>query len=348
MTPLPPADIRRIFVKTVNWVGDAVMVTPALRALRRAFPDAHITLMARPWVGDVYEANPDIDRLWLGDETRSLWWFRQYARRIREAHFDLGVSLPNSFGAAMLLKMGGIPRRLGYSRDARRLLLTHPVPVTTEILEVHQVRYYLNLVGAIADISGASEELVLPLAESAGQNAQDLLQGFGDPGAPLVGVCPGAAFGSAKRWYPERFAQVADALQKEHDARIAIVGSPKEAPICRAVEEAMQRPALNLCGASPLRGLIGLVDRMQLFLCNDSGAMHIAAARQTPLVAVFGPTDWKTTAPWSPAASLVRRENHCPKCPCLLRECPLDHACMDVVSVEDVLAEARRSLASGR
>ena len=333
--------MKRIFVKSVNWVGDAVLTTPALRVLRRTFPEAHITLMARPWVADVFEANPDIDRVWVVDETASIRRFREIAARIRNERFDLGFSFPNSFGAALLMAVGQIARRVGYKRDGRGFLLTDPIPVTPEILKVHQVEYYLNLLRDFCDMEMQLRELVVVPAAGADEHVTRVLEQKGllealEAGAPLVGLCPGATFGTAKRWYPDRFAAVADHLAKKWGAQVVIVGSKGERDVGEQIAARAKSNMAVLSGEIPLRGLIALCSRLRLFVTNDSGAMHVAAGRGVPIVAVFGPTDWLTTAPYHPHAVVVRHDKSCERAPCLLRHCPEDHRCMDCITVEEV------------
>jgi len=336
--------VNRIFVKSVNWVGDAVLVTPALRALRRAFPRAHITLLARPWVADVFEANPDIDRLWTAEESKSFRRFREIAARMRREAFDLGIALPNSFGSALLMAMGRVKRRVGYRRDGRGFLLTDAVAVTPEILKVHQVDYYLHLLRGICDVDAQPRELVVPAAPDADLHVRRVLRDAGvgednrsEGGRPLVGLSPGATFGSAKRWLPERFAAVADYVAQKYAAQVVIAGSKGESAVAKDVARRAKSRVVVLCGLFPLRGVIALCDHLRLLVTNDSGNMHIAAARGVPIVAIFGSTDWVTTAPYHPRAIIVRRATPC--APCLLRHCPpeLEHACMESVTVEDVI-----------
>ena len=337
--------MKRIFVKSVNWVGDAVLATPMLRALRRGFPEAHITLLARPWVADVFEANPDVDRLWVADETASFRRFREIAARLRKERFDLGIALPNSFGAALLMTLGRVRRRVGYRRDARGLLLTDPVPVTPEILRVHQVEYYMNLLQNLCDVGGVERELVVPVAPGARERVDEMLGRHDINGSVrLAAICPGATYGTAKRWIPERFAAVADHIQARWGARVAVVGSESERDIGEEVARQVKHPVAVLSGKMPLRGLIALCERLRLFVTNDSGAMHVAAARGVPLVAVFGPTDWATTAPYGPRAIIVRTDAPCEANPCLQRDCSRDHNCMKSVSVEDVIEAVDRQM----
>lgn len=329
----------RIIVKSVNWVGDAVMVTPALGVLRRGFPDARITLLARPSVADVFLANPDVDDLWVADERGGMGPFLKLAGRIRRGRFDLGIALTNSFGSALLLRLGGVKRRVGYDRDGRRLLLTDPVPVTPESLAGHEVEYYIRLLGGLCPIGVPPRQLVVPPTPEAEAEARVVIQRYKleSDGAPLVGLCPGAAYGTAKRWAPERYAQVAEHLVKHWGARVAIVGAPSERDVAQEIVRESRVPVAALSGEFPLRVLIALLGRMRLFVTNDCGAMHLAAARDVPIVAIFGPTKSENTGPYHPRAHIVRaNELACPDHPCMRHDCPREHACMANVSVRDV------------
>jgi len=334
----------KILVKMVNWVGDTILTTPTLRALRKGFPGAEICVAARPWVAGVLENNPDIDRLIVADEKQSALAYWRLVSKLRGEKFDLGISLPNSFSAAFLLWAAGVTKRVGYARDGRSFLLTHPVKVEPEILKVHQVEYYLNLLGGLCDVKGAERELVLQVSDEDRREVDELLEERGlSRNRLLVGMAPGATYGSAKRWYPDRFAKVADYLADTYQAEIIVVGSAKESEIAGEVQRNSRVELRDLTGRIGLRQMAAFMERLALFVCNDSGAMHIAAALDVPLVAIFGSTDWVTTAPRSKEAVIVRKEIEC--APCLQRECPLKHHhCMDWVSVADVLEAADQQL----
>jgi heptosyltransferase II len=334
---------RRIFVKNVNWIGDTAMITPTLRILRRGFPDARITVLSRPSVAPVLEANGDVDQLWMAQENKSFRVFREIAARIRKEQFDLGIALPNSFSAALLMAMGRIKRRIGYNRDGRGLLLTDRVRVTKEVLSDHLVEYYIHLLEGICDTGAPPRELLVPEAPGAAEHVLGILEkhGLGEAvraGTPLVGICPGAAYGTAKRWWPDRFAAVADHLAQKWNARVLVVGTANERDVAEEMRSRAKTPLAVLSGEMPLRDLIALLGRLRLFIANDSGTMHLAAARGTPLVAVFGPSDPTTAAPYNRCGLVVHKAGVCPKQPCFIPHCPLEyHACMGELKVSDVI-----------
>ncbi len=334
--------VRSIVIKGINWVGDTILTTPAITALHRGFPEAAITVVARPWVAALLEANEDITDVWEVDERNRLK-FLAVAARIRRQRFDLGILFPNSFASALLLALGGVRRRVGYDRDGRRFLLTDRIVVTDEILKVHQVEYYLNIVGQVCDITDSPRRLVLNVLPTEREWMSAFLQKQGVRETELlVGLNPGAHYGTAKRWFPERFAAVARYCAEHYGARIVITGSQYEAEIAREVAARAEIPVLNLSGQLTLRQLAPLIVRCSLYITNDCGSMHIAAALGVPLVAIFGSTDWVTTAPYSEKAIMVRKPTDC--APCLLRECPTDHRCMEAITVDDVIQAVDKHL----
>ncbi len=338
--------VDKIVIKATNWVGDTILTTPAIRLLRRQFPGAKIVCIARPWVMELLIDNRDIDELWREEQTKNPAGVASLIYRLRASNFDLGVIFPNSFYSAFLFWAGGVKHRLGYNRDGRRWLLTEAVPVTNEILKVHQVEYYLNILRSICDVDNAERKLILPVNEQVAVEVKNLLEQAGilsNDRTPFIGINPGAYYGSAKRWLPERFAEVASYLQLKYRAKIVITGTAQERPIANTIVELAQAKQIyNLAGEITLRQLIALLSMLDIYITNDSGAMHIAAAVDTPVVAIFGSTDWITTAPYSSKAIIVRKDTEC--APCLLRECPTDHRCMTAVKVEDVITAVEQQL----
>ena len=333
----------KILIRATNWVGDAVMCIPALEAIRARWPQAKITILARAWVADLYRGQPFADEIIpLDASVRSPGAMEKIARDLRREHFDCAVLLQNAFSAAWLAWRAGIPERIGYARDGRSLLLTRaiPVPDAGEI-PAHETYYYLELIrragwlGQLPDVS----EIQLSLAPEASDAAELRLQNAGvQPGSRRVALAPGAAYGSAKCWLPERFAAVADSLVDEFAADVILFGTPSEAGIARQIASRMRHQPISLVGQTPIGDLPALFSRCQLFIGNDSGAMHVAAAVGVPVVGVFGSTDPEGTAPITPRRALVRHAVACS--PCFLRGCPIDHRCMTRIESRDVHAAA--------
>ena len=266
-----------------------------MKAVRALYPDAKITLLVRPWVAGLFEAAAFLDSVWSRPEPRGLSGWAQIAKEIRQRDFDLVVLLPNSFAAALTAWIGGIPQRMGYATDGRGLLLTRSMRPSAR--KQHQSRYYLELVeGLLGPVPEPT--ITIETTEIARTAARRLLEKEGvDPAGGFVVVTPGAAFGSAKRWYEARFARVADRLADKLGLAIVIVGSESERLIGEKVRDEMRNPATVLSGKTTLETLVGLLTQASLMITNDSGPMHIAAALGIPTVAVFGSTDAEATYP---------------------------------------------------
>jgi heptosyltransferase-2 len=340
-----PGAVKRILVRGTNWIGDAVLTTPALAALRAGFPQAKIALLAKPAVAELLQCHPAIDDIVLYRDPgphAGLGGKLSLAIQLNRGRYDLAILFQNAFEAAAVTALAGIPNRYGYATDGRSLLLTHRVPLTPKIRRKHQVEYYLELLKPLnMPVEPAAPTLrTTPEEDDA---AARHLQAFGmDPGKALIGINPGSVYGSAKRWLPERFAQAADRLSAEHDACVLIFGGKGEEELGTAIAGMMTAPTIVLSGRTTVRQLMALIKRCRLFITNDTGSMHIAAAFQVPLVAIFGPTNPATTSPYGPGHELVRHPVECS--PCLLRECPIDHRCMTRVTVDDVYDAATKQV----
>jgi heptosyltransferase-2 len=265
---------------------------------------------------------------------------------LRRRRFDGALLLQNAFDAALIAFLGRIPERAGYPTDGRRILLTLPVPLTPGIFERHEVEYYLCLLDGLGIPRPVPAVLKLAVTEKEREAMAERLASLGiDRGAPIVAINPGATYGSAKRWYPERFAAVADSLAEEWGARVVVVGSAAEAPLAGEIEAAARRGVANMAGKTTVREMMAFLSLSSFIVANDSGPMHIGAALGVPLVAIFGPTDWRRTSPWTDRARVVRVDVDCS--PCRLRTCDRAHECMLGVTPEMVVDAARQLLPGG-
>src|SRR5713226_2266679 len=342
-----PGALRRILVRGTNWIGDAVLTTPALAALRAGFPQAKIAVLVKPAIAELLAGHPAVDEIVLyrdpGPHT-GLGGKLSLARQLSRGRYDLAVLFQNAFEAAALTALAGIPNRYGYATDGRSFLLTHRVPLTPKIRRKHQVEYYLELLRPL----GIPVVPTAPMLRTTpGEDAAvvEQLQAFGvKPDQVVIGLNPGSVYGSAKRWLPERFAQAADRLAADHGACVLIFGGRGEEELGHAIAGMMTAPTIVLSGYTTVRQLMALIKRCRLFITNDTGPMHIAAAFGVPLVAIFGPTNPATTSPYGPGHELIRHPVECS--PCLLRECPIDHRCMQGIGVDMVHAAAVRQLAT--
>jgi len=331
----------KILIRATNWVGDAIMALPALRVVRNKFRDAHIAIVARPYVADMYHGQDLCDEL-ITYDPKGLhrgWKGRELlAKELRARRFDLALLLQNAFDAAWLAWRAHIPQRIGYARDGRSLLLTNAVPVPKAgDIPPHEKFYYLELLRRVGWLDGLSDDahITLQISEAARDRARQMLQQAGvRPHVLRVAVGAGASYGAAKCWPPERFAKALNNLLARGDAEIILFGTAAEAAISAAIAGAMQRSPIDLTGKTTIADLPALLLQCHLFLGNDSGAMHVAAAVGLPVVAVFGPTDPQGTAPVTPHATIVQQKPYCS--PCFLRRCPTDHRCMAAVTPEMV------------
>ena len=314
-----------------------VMAIPAMKALREHFADAEITLLVRPWVAGLFASAPFVDKVWTEPKPVTLTDWTRTARKIRLGNFDAAVLLPNSFESALMTFLAGVPQRIGYATDGRSWMLTTSLKPSRE--ERHQIYYYLDLVKMLrAEAVQPSIEISATAEERA--EARRLLKQGGIPaGTAFLVLNPGAAYGSAKRWYADRFVAVANTLSRELNLAVVMIGSEAEAGIAQQVAARITGVTAVTNGKTSLETLIGILAESSLMITNDSGPMHIAAALGVPTVAVFGPTDEKATGPIGAHTRIVKHAVECS--PCLLRECPIDHRCMAGVTVESVCSAAR-------
>jgi heptosyltransferase-2 len=332
-------DVQRLLIRAPNWLGDAVMALPALGAVRRAFAGRTIVLAAIPAIAPVFHEGT----VAAPDEIITIDRARETAQ-LKAARADAVLLLPNSFGSAWRVGRIGAAERWGYRADWRAWLLTRAVRRPRR--RVHQIEYYLELVRGL-DVPVAADldttPRIVPRPETLAQADVMLAAAGVAPGRPLVGFAPGAAYGQAKRWPPDRVAQVIAEISRQGAAAV-IVGAAADRDTGRAIESSLPPGArvANLIGRTSLRQLVGVVARCAAFVSNDSGAMHIAAALGVPLTALFGPTDERETAP-AGTADVIVRDVFCR--PCMLRECPIDHRCMKRIDVETVLRSVTRHLA---
>ncbi|MEQ1887098.1 MAG: lipopolysaccharide heptosyltransferase II [Bryobacteraceae bacterium] len=330
---------RKILVRATNWVGDAVMSLPALRALREQFPASEICILAKPWVADLYGREPFCDRMIpYTPQTLSEKWAA--GRALAKENFDCAILLQNAFEAAMVAFAAGIPERIGYARDGRSLLLTKAIPVPGRgTIPPHERFYYLELLrrAGIIDKLPESDAIRLDGAASARERGTERYRQL-QFGPSVIGMSPGAAYGTAKQWIPEHFAEAANIIAAQTGASIAIFGSKDERELATRIASLIQAPVRNFAGETSLAEFVDLAAACRLYLTNDSGGMHIASALGVPTVAIFGATNHITTGPTGPLARVVRETVEC--APCLKRECPIDHRCMTRVSAQRVANEA--------
>ncbi|MCG3181062.1 MAG: ADP-heptose--LPS heptosyltransferase 2 [Phycisphaerae bacterium] len=338
--------MKNLLIVAPNWVGDAVLATPTLRAIREGVgPDVRIALLIREYLGQVLEGAPWFDEaiVWpTGPGGRPIGAWRM-ARLLRGRGFDAAVLMPNSFRSAWTVRLAGIGRRVGYARDGRSVLLTDrlkPVKKGGAYAAESMVVYYARLAEAIGcPVRDRRLELFTSQAD---RDAVDGLLGRveGDRGGPLFVLNPGGAFGPSKYWPAERYGRLGDRLLERFGGRLVISGAPRERETIEAVAAAMKRPGFPLSEHPiPLSAVKELVARADLLVTNDTGPRHFGLAMGTPTVTLFGSTDPAWTETHCPHERSVRIEMDCS--PCQKPVCPLGHHdCMERMTVEQVESAA--------
>jgi heptosyltransferase II len=367
---------RRLLVRGTNWLGDAVMTTPALLRLRETFPAAHIALLTPEKLGGLWKYHPAVNETICfapGDGVLGA------GRKLRAGKFDAALVLPNSPRSAMEVWLAGIPQRIGYARPWRNFFLTQTVAPRAEAVKMrkrtiseirqlvaadgsqrsnsvsrvlpnaatnaHQIHEYLHLAAAL----GANPEPLAPQLSVTPEEIEAAQKKFGleelnrtgGTPVPLFGLNPGAEYGPAKRWPVERFIAAAQEIQKRTNCAWLLFGGMGDKAITAQIESAIRHSPFvirNLSGQTSLRELMALLKLCRVLLTNDTGPMHVAAALGTPVVVPFGSTSPELTGPGLPGDPRHRLlKSDAPCSPCFLRDCPIDFRCMNGISVERVV-----------
>ncbi|MEJ7848532.1 MAG: lipopolysaccharide heptosyltransferase II [Pyrinomonadaceae bacterium] len=343
--------IKSIVVFGTNWVGDAVMSIPALRELRRIFPDASISLFTRSWAEGIFSNASFIDDIIAFDKGKSrIRSLLDQTQFLREGRFDLAVLLPNSFQSALTAAIARIPRRIGYNKDLRGLLLTDPLAVPEWKNKRHEVFYYLNLVAEVEKrilgtdtVLHSEPETTLEISDERKRKARSILASAGiNLSKTVVALGVGSTNSRAKRWPARHYAELNDRLQSELSASVFLAGSQDEIEISAEVSNLSQRKPHILTGSTDIAQAAAILSEVDLLISNDMGLAHLAPAVGTKTLVIFGPTNPETTRPFSRNAAIILEPVECS--PCMLRDCPIDHRCMTRISVDEVFKMAVQSL----
>jgi heptosyltransferase-2 len=324
-------------VRGVNWVGDTILTYPTVQNLKALFPRSHVTILVANDLVDLWKTFPYVDEI-IPFQTKkgfkSVWEDLNLCQVLRERKFDVAVVLPRSFRSALHVWLARIPMRFGYRDEGRSLFLTHGIARTKGVLHVHRIHYYLKLLNALGTIDTRPLPRVF-LREEDRKWADGMLENLGLlDGRPLIAMNPGATYGLAKCWYPDRFGELGKRLVRNWKSSILLFGKEGERTISREILGHFQGSGIDLTGKTNLLQLAALLERCRVLVTNDTGTMHVAAAVGTPVVALFGSTDPTTTGPWGEGHTVVKKDVPCS--PCLKRVCPTDHRCMDLITVDDV------------
>ena len=359
-----PQDLQpnKILVRGVNWLGDAIMTTPAMVRLRERFPDAHIALATKEHLGAVWQQHPAVDEVIpIGAEEGML----KLAARLRSMNFDLGIALPNSLRTALELKFAKIPNRLGYEGRGRWLALNHRVkhrtgiyrmrklsdreiqraidsdkPAQAEIpVAAHHIHHYLHLLAPL----GTATDPVAPSVAVARAELTEAVAKFGLPSGnqkPIIGINAGAEYGPAKRWPARSFIQAIDELHRKIDPHFVLFGGPSDLDTTTRISNGLLELSsrdptstgislFDISGQTNLRELAALLKNCHALISNDTGPTHLAAAVGTPVIVPFGSTSPELTGPGLPGTNRhTFVKSPLPCAPCFQRDCPIDFRCM--------------------
>lgn len=336
---------EKLLIRGVNWIGDAVMTLPAIKALRAACRDAEIYQLLRPTVSPLFEKDPNINKIIIYEKRfRTMIGKINLSNILRKEGFSKVYLFQNAFDAALLAFLSGIPERIGYNRDKRGFMLTKTIPFKDEDRKLHHIDYYLNLLNQ----AGIKAEHSIPYIFQSIDERLEARKILFNMKKPIVGINPGAAYGSAKRWIPDRFAEVINWVIRDLDGSVVIFGSENEISIANDIEvlaksmlsdiekSYSKSRLINLSGKTTLRQLINLISVCNILVTNDSGPMHVSYAVGTPVVAIFGSTSPELTGPPKEGNLVLRGDANCS--PCFKRNCPLDNIeCMLSITSKDVI-----------
>lgn len=342
--------VKRILCKEANWLGDIVMSLPTISALHALCPDAEVTVLVQQAFVPLFrfvEGVHNVIGYGFTSGTRSVVEKMVLTGKLREGQFDLAVLLPNSFESALLTYLAKIPKRLGYARDGRQLLLTHKISATQERREAHQAEYYFELVRSV----GFQGEMPLPKLAVSPEDRVKIRAVLAEKGLPpdarYAVFAPFAAYGETKEWGLQNFADLAAKCQREFGFYPVLVGTEDDKLKQRSLPPELTNGMLNLCGTTSLEQLVRVLAAADLFVGNDSGAMHVAAATGAPTLGIFGSTSPEKTCPLGARAAFIASPVPCR--PCFERACPKkDFKCMTAISVEDVFAQVKKLIGENR
>jgi heptosyltransferase-2 len=335
----------KILVRGTNWIGDAVMSIPALRGLRRIFPDAQISLHTRSWARGIFQDAEFIDEiLTFETENPKIKIVLEQAKILKDENFDLAVLFPNSLESALIARLAKIPKRFGYAKDGRSFLLSDAVEIPVWKRERHEVFYYLNLVAEIEKSYFGAQTILeneprvdLNVSEERKIGARKILEENGvDLSKKTVALGVGSTNSRAKRWQTESYAKLNDKLQNDLSANVVLVGTKDELDVSNEVFEKSKLKPIILTGKTNLAEAVAILSEIDLLVSNDMGLAHIAPAVGTKTIVIFGPTNEKTTQPVG--SEIIRKPVECS--PCMLRDCPIDHRCMTRISADEVFEKA--------
>jgi len=321
----------KILVRSPNWIGDMVMSTPVVRALRRKYPDAKITVLSRQKIAPLWTCNPDTD------EILQIQGFFSTVKQLRKNSFDLAVVLPDSFKSALMVFMAGIPERMGYATECRGFMLTCRIPVSDGgFRRKHITDEYLDIIRPLG-VEKPEKKPVLNVTDAGKNEAEKIIRENNLNSSMLIGISPGATYGPAKRWPEENFIRAAREISDKYRARILVFGSREEAWLAGEISSGIGKTAVNLAGKLSLPGLAAMISLCRALIANDTGTVHLAAALNVPSVAIFGSSSPVWTSPLGETTSVLYQHESCS--PCFERTCRKnDYSCLKSITAEHVMS----------
>ena len=338
---------KKIIIVRMDRIGDVVLSTPAIKAVRNAYPDSHIAVLVRPYAREVVDGNPYIDEVITYDKSareKGLLGKIKFILNLRNKKFDLAIILHPKNSSHILTYLAGIPKRLGYNKKLA-VFLTKKIPHTKQYGLKHEIDYNLGLLRYIG-IESSDRSLYMPVNSLSEERIKDLFDKNGiSQGDPVITIHPAASCRS-RRWALERFAKTSDVLAENYGAKIVIVSGPADKMMGDKVAKLMRLKPLNLAGKTSISDLASILRRSRLLISNDSGPVHISCAVGTPVIAIFSRKD-RGISPerWGPVGKknvVLHKDAGCEIC--LAHNCKLGFKCLDMISVEDVLAAADQIL----
>jgi lipopolysaccharide heptosyltransferase II len=343
--------IKRILIIRTDRIGDVVLSTPVITAVRKAFPDAYIAVMVSPLTKDIVLGNPYVNEIIVYDKKirhKSLLQTLRFAKWLKNKKFDVAFILHSTNRVNMIAFIAGISERVGYKKGKMDFLLTHGLNYKKRLGEKHEAEYSLDILRSIG-LDAELSPLMVPVAKDSEENIDSLLyeNGLGK-GERFIVFHPGASCAS-KMWPLENFAKAADILADKFDARSVLVSSPEYIRVGQRVKDLMKKTPVFLCGKISLKDLAALFKKTSLFISNDSGPVHIAAAMGTPVISIFGRNEkGLSPARWRPLGDksvVLHRDVGCIKC--LAHNCKKDFLCIKSIRVEEVVEKASELLRQG-
>ncbi len=339
---------NKIIVRVPNWLGDCIMATPMLRRLRELNPEAHIAVIGQKAHWHIFEGNSNIDKMLLYDSLKIGGQFLRAVSDLRAMRFDLGYILPNSLSSALVFALGQVNQRIGYATQPRGWLLNQGQPWPGQV--EHRAVRYLRLVDHDPDITerAVSYPVEMPIGDQDHTLADELLREIDTAKAVALNPC---SITPTRRWFPDRFARLADRVYQELGFEAVLVGGPsrEDYQACTEVKALAQSAKITiLAGKTGIRSLAALLGRLRLLVTCNTGTMHIASTTGTPMVVMTGSSDIKVTAPWGVDYRVILKDLPC--YPCWKNECPMGTErpeCMTSITVEDVFKEVADLLANG-